>query len=188
MIPSRSEPPPPSWADRVRGAVRRVMDTLDKLIDRLRAWKARERPPTSVSSFAQRPPDWTGYWSPRYGTVLARTLNLAPPIDASQREMLAVIPRPLQETFDPVASLAEPMDRAGRPARWRLARSSLFALLGPVGLAVGGLALAVVAFRVVIAVSGLPPLVTPRRSPPQVQQPQPLQPLRQQPQSPAQAK
>src|SRR5262249_14832227 len=121
-IPSPSQIPP-SWGERARGAVNRRADTIVKFIERLGTSKPpsnpEQKPGVSASPFARRPTDWTGYWSAR----------------------------PLQEALDPVASRAEPTDRDGRPARWRLSRSPLFALLRPAGLEVGALALAVVAFR-----------------------------------------
>lgn len=173
-LPSR-----PSWLVRVRAALRRFATAAEARRAAIQTQKE-----SDAAAFARRPPGWRGYWSARYGEVLARTLNLSVPFTRSQSEMLAAIPRPLQETLDPVASLAEPMDRDGRPARWRLARSTLLELFGPLGLAVGAVVLALVALRLAIALWDLPPLTAPRSPQPQKQEVQrpsnPLQPPPQQ--------
>jgi hypothetical protein len=166
-------------SDGALGVLRRAIGALRHAIDALRTATGRRE---SAASYAERPPGWTGHWSARYGAVLARTLELAPPITASQSETLAAIPRPLHEALDPVASLAEPTDRAGKAARWRLTRSALFDLLGPAGLTVGALVAAAVALKLVIALFGLPRLAAP---PPLLQQQQQQQ-LQQQPQRPLQ--
>ena len=146
-----------------------------------------ERELKRAAALAERPPGWAGHWSARYGQVLARTLNLEPPFAWSQTEMLGAIPRPLREALDPVASVAEPMSRNGKLVAWRLARSVILDLFGPIGLVIGALAIAIVAFTIAVPRLGLPPLMAPAAAPqpqsPQVQpQPQTQPPPQAQPQ------
>lgn len=109
--------------------------------------------------FGRRPPGWIGHWSARYGEVLARTINLNPPYTQTQSELLAEIPQPMREALDPVASVAEPMDRDGKLRAWRFARSAIFDFFGPIGIVVGVLAFAVVTFATAVRLLGLPPLM-----------------------------
>jgi uncharacterized protein (DUF697 family) len=111
--------------------------------------------------FGKRPSGWLGHWSARYEKVLARTINLYPPFSQTQSELLSGVPHPLQETLDPLASVAEPMDRDGKLIAWRLTRSAAFDLLGPIGIVVGTLALAIAALSVALPLLELPPLMTP---------------------------
>jgi outer membrane biosynthesis protein TonB len=143
-----------------------------------------------ADALAERPPGWTGYWSVRYGQVLARTLNLEPPFTRSQTEILGAIPRPLREALDPVASVAEPLNRDGKLVAWRLARSAILDLFGPVGLVIGALALAIAVFTTAVPRLGLPPLMAPAaapQQPPAQPQPQTQQPPPQTQQQPAQS-
>jgi hypothetical protein len=129
-----------------------------------------------AAALTERPPGWAGYWSARYGQVLARTLNLEPPITRSQTEILGAIPRPLREVLDPVASVAEPTNRDGKLVAWRLTRSAILDLFGPIGLVFGALALAIVSFTIAVPRLGLPPLMAPAalpQPPPSQQKQQP---------------
>jgi hypothetical protein len=156
----------------VRAALQRFLKYLSDLAATKPEKPAPEPEPES-SRFASRPAGWRGHWSVRYGEVLARTLRIYPPDWPPQDELVAAIPRPLQEALDPVASLAEPTDRDGKLLRWRLPRSAAFDLFGPLGLIVGTLALAVVTLWLAIPLFGLPPLTAPAVAPQQLQQQQP---------------
>jgi hypothetical protein len=112
--------------------------------------------------FGERPTGWFGHWSARYGEVFARTIYLSPPFEQPQNELLAGMPHPFDEALDPVASVAEPADRDGKLPAWRLTRSPVFDLFGPVGLVIGGLAFALVCFNMAIPLLNLPPLMAPR--------------------------
>jgi hypothetical protein len=108
---------------------------------------------SATQSVWARPDGWVGYWSERYGRVLARTFALRPPLDASMQEFVAYVPRPFQEALDPLASMGESTDRDGRAAPWRWHRSVTRDLLGPAGVTVGiaglFLVLALAAFTLV---------------------------------------
>jgi hypothetical protein len=120
-------------------------------------------PDTPAFDFGKRPSGWLGHWSARYGEVLARTINLYPPFGQAQSEVLSAIPQPMREALDPVASVAEPMDRDGKLVAWRLTRSAAFDLLGPTGIVVGALALAFAAFSIAVPLFNLPPLMAPEQ-------------------------
>lgn len=172
-----SAPPPPARFERFRAAGHRFFARLREFIDGFgNQQNAKQDAKPQPSPFAQRPPGWRGYWSERYGEMLGHTLNLAPPFPLSQSELVAAIPRPLQEALEPAASAAEPADRDGNPAPWRVGRSVLIDLFGPVGLVFGAFALAVVAFRLVSALYGLPSLTAdPEKQRQQQQQQRPLE-------------
>jgi hypothetical protein len=170
-----TRPPPSNDApDDIRAAVARFFGPLREAIEQTeRDLQTRIK---RAAALAERPPGWAGHWSARYGQVLARTLNLEPPFTRSQSEMLGAIPRPLREALDPVASVAEPVDRDGKLVAWRLARSAILDLFGPIGLVLGALALAIVAFTIAVPRLGLPPLMAPAAAPqPPQAQPQPPQ-------------
>jgi hypothetical protein len=93
----------------------------------------------------------------RYGTLLARALNLSPPIKESQSRLLSLIPRPLNEALDPAASTAELIDRDGNRVV-RLSHSVALDLFGPLGLLLGTLALVTAAVTIAVPRLGLPPL------------------------------
>ena len=128
----------------------------------------------SVSAFRKRPPGWLGHWSTRYGEVLGRSLNLAPPFMLAQNELLSAIPQPMREALDSVASDAEPMDRDGRLVAWRLMRSAMLDLFGPVGVTIGALVLSATAFNLAIQRLDLPPFLASKQEkqvPPSQKQP-----------------
>src|SRR5262245_37684324 len=109
---------------------------LERVLEAVRRAFGRRRssPDTAVEAptagYRKRPPGWGGHWSERYARLLARTLDLVPPIRQTQSELLRVIPRPLQETFDPVASSGELTDRDGNLVSWSPGRSALSDLFG----------------------------------------------------------
>jgi len=138
------------------GAV--ILLVIFGLINRFRATRKTE---IAARDFGKRPSGWLGHWSVQYGKVLAGTIRVYPPFSQIQGELLAGIPRPLHEALDPVASTAEPMDRDGKLLAWRLTRSATFDLLGPVGIVIGALALAIVAFSIAVPLLNLPPLTAP---------------------------
>ena len=169
---------PPPLIDRIGSAVAILNGALQRFLKYLSGFakgesEKRPEPEPEPSQFASRPPGWTGHWSVRYGEVLARTLKVYPPYWPRQQELLAAIPRPLQEALDPVASPAEPTDRDGNLLRWRLTRSAVLDFFGPLGLIVGALSLGIAALWIAIPLAGLPPLTAPAGSPPQLQQQQP---------------
>lgn len=172
-----TRPPPSNDApDEIRAAVARFFAPFVKAWREVNEQTERDLQ-TRVkreAALAERPPGWAGHWSARYGQVLARTLNLEPPFTGSQSEMLGAIPRPLREALDPVASVAEPRHRDVKLVAWRLARSAILDLFGPIGLVLSALALAIVAFTIAVPRLGLPPLMAPAAAPqPPQAQPQP---------------
>jgi hypothetical protein len=186
----RRPPPSKDAPDDTRAAVARFFAPFVKAWRRANEQTERDRETRlkRAADLAERPLGWAGHWSARYRQVLARTLNLEPPFTRSQTEMLGAIPRPLREALDPVASVAEPMDRDGTLVAWRLARSAILDLLGPIGLVIGAIAIAIVAFTIAVPRLGLPPLMAPAAAPQPApaQQKQPGPPEQQQsPKSPA---
>jgi hypothetical protein len=172
--------------------VSRLWVSIDSLRKFLREFtQTRSEANTRAVDFGKRPSGWLGHWSVRYGELLARTVNLYPPFRQAQSELLSGIPQPMHEALDPVASVAEPMDRDGKLVAWRLTRSTTFDLLGSIGIVAGALAFAIVAFSIAVPLLKLPPLLTPKQElqppkapgPPQQQQQQ-QQPLSVRPETP----
>ena len=161
------------------GAV--ILLVIFGLINRFRATRKTE---IAARDFGKRPSGWLGHWSVQYGKVLAGTIRVYPPFSQIQGELLAGIPRPLHEALDPVASTAEPMDRDGKLLAWRLTRSATFDLLGPVGIVIGALALAIVAFSIAVPLLNLPPLTAPTQELQPPKAPTPPATLEQQQQQP----
>ena len=92
----------------------------------------------------------------------------------AQNELLSAIPQPMREALDPVASDAEPMDRDGRLVAWRLMRSAMLDLFGPVGVTIGALVLSATAFNLAIQRLDLPPFLASKQEkqvPPSQKQP-----------------
>src|SRR6266478_7344155 len=87
---------------------------------------------------------------------------------------ISAIPEPMREALDPVASDAEPMDRDGRLVAWRLMRSAMLDLFGPVGVTIGALVLSATAFNLAIQRLDLPPFLASKQEkqvPPSQKQP-----------------
>lgn len=172
----RATPPSNDALDYIRASFARFFAPLTKAWREANEQNKRDRQTRlkQAAVLAERPPGWAGHWSARYGQVLARTLKLEPPFTRSQSEMLGAIPRPLREALDPVASVAEPMDRDGKLVARRLARSAILDLFSPIALVFGALVLAIVAFTIAVPRAGLPPLTAPAAAPQAPQaQPQP---------------
>jgi hypothetical protein len=172
---------PPDALDYIRASFARFFAPFTKAWRKANEQNKRERQTRlkQAAVLAERPPGWAGHWSARYGQVLARTLKFEPPFTRSQNEMLGAIPRPLREALDPVASVAEPVDRDGNLVARRLARSAILDLFSPIALVFGVLVFAIVAFTIAVPRLGLPPLTAPAAAPqpPQARpQPQILQP------------
>jgi hypothetical protein len=147
--------------------------------------------PEVRSDPSRRPAGWAGHWSTEYGAVLARTLATDPPFERPTRDVLASAPQPLRETLDPAASTAESTDRDGRRLPWRWVRSATHDLLGPYGVVLGGLTVAIVLSALILTRLDLPPLLLSRDGPQSpVQQnstnPAPATDLQNAPQFPAQ--
>jgi hypothetical protein len=88
----------------------------------------------------------------------------------SQSELLSGIPQPMCEALDPVASMAEPKNRDGKVLASRVKNSVMLDLIGPVGIAVGALSLALLGFNIAIPLLNLPPLMAPQQGRPPNQQ------------------
>jgi hypothetical protein len=159
---------PPS-TDRIRAVLERVVEWFSRVLpEAVNTKPEAKNPDTPAFDLRKRPSGWLGHWSVQYGRVLVRTINLYPPFGEVQSEVLSTIPKPMREALDPVASVAEPMDRDGRLVAWRLTRSSAFDLFGPIGLVVGALVLAIVGFNIAVSLLSLPPLMAQRQAPPPI--------------------